>query len=162
MILLDRLGGDGSGGFEGVSGLDAGGGGGDGFFGGLFGGEHCHHDAGFMAQPNIAEILTNELVQSGNQDKVEAYQQSWQNSNIFEQWFNGFMNGDDQNGDNHEGDNHDGDDHGGDDHGGDNNGDQNHDWQNSQGDQPQPPQPDPQPDPQPQPEDNQGGDNQNN
>ena len=144
------------------TGDNAGGGGGDGFFGGLFGGEHCHHDAGFMAQPNIAEILTNELVQSGNQDKVEAYQQSWQNSNIFEQWFNGFMNGDDQNGDNHEGDNHDGDDHGGDDHGGDNNGDQNHDWQNSQGDQPQPPQPDPQPDPQPQPEDNQGGDNQNN
>ena len=30
LILLDRLGGDGSGGFEGVSGLDAGGGGGDG------------------------------------------------------------------------------------------------------------------------------------
>ena len=30
LILLDRFGGDGSGGFEGVSGLDAGGGGGDG------------------------------------------------------------------------------------------------------------------------------------
>ena len=146
-------------------------GGGDGFFDGLIGGDYCHHDAGFMMQGNIAEILTNELIQNGYQDKVEQYQQSWQNNNAFEQWFNGFMgdhDGDDQNNDYHDGDNNGGDDHGGDNHGGDNNGgdnngNQNNDWPNGQNDQPQPqPQPQPDPQPAPQPDDNQGGDNQNN
>ena len=139
------------------------GGGGGGLLDGLFG-DHCHHNAEFMAQGNIAEILTNELIQNGYQDKVEQYQQSWQNNNAFEQWFNGFMgdhDGDDQNNDYHDGDNNGGDDHGGDNNGGDNNGNQNNDWPNGQNDQPQPqPQPDPQP--APQPDDNQGGDNQNN